>query len=110
MNVTQGQWTPSAGLQPDPAQSDPAPQLALLFGSRASLTDSESIASIRRRFPNATLLGCSTAGELLDSRTYADTVSVTAIRFDATRIAAVSVAITNPADSRAAGATLARSF
>jgi hypothetical protein len=35
---------------------------------------------------------------------------VTAIRFDATRIVAVSVAITNPADSRAAGATLARSF
>jgi hypothetical protein len=110
MNVTQCQWTRSAGLQPDPAQSDPAPQFALLFGSRASLTDSESIASIRRRFPNATLLGCSTAGEILDSSIYDDTVSVTAIRFDATRIVAVSVAITNPADSRAAGATLARSF
>jgi hypothetical protein len=110
MNVTQCQWTRSAGLQPGPAESDPSPQLALLFGSRASLTDSDSIASIGRRFPNATLLGCSTAGEILDSSIYDDTVSVTAIRFDATRIVAVSVAIANPADSRAAGATLARSF
>jgi hypothetical protein len=110
MKVTQCQWTRGAGLQPDPAPSDPSPQLALLFGSRASLTDSESIASIRRRFPNATLLGCSTAGEIHDSSIYDDTVSVTAIRFDATRIVAVSVPITNPADSRAAGTTLARSF
>ena len=86
MNVTQCQWTLSAGLQPGPAESDSSQQLALLFGSRASLTDSESIASIRRRFPNATLLGCSTAGEILDSSLYDDTVSVTAIRFDATRI------------------------
>ena len=110
MNVTQCQWTSSAGLQPDPAQSDPSPQLALLFGSRASLTDSDSIASVRRRFPNATLLGCSTAGEILDSSIFDDTVSVTAVRFDATRIVADSVAIANPAESRAAGATLARSF
>jgi hypothetical protein len=110
MNVTQCQWTAGAGLQPGPAQSDPSPQLALLFGSRASLTDVESIASIQRRFPKATLLGCSTAGEILDSSIYDDTVSVTAIRFDDTRIVAVSVAIANPADSRAAGATLARSF
>jgi hypothetical protein len=110
MNVTQCQWTRGAGLQPEPVQSDLSPQLALLFGSRASLTDSEPIASIQRRFPNATLLGCSTAGEILDSSVYDDTVSVTAIRFDATRIVAVSVAITNPAESRAAGATLARSF
>ena len=110
MNVTQCQWTRSAGLQPDPGHSDPSPQLALLFGSRASLTEAESIASIRRRFPNATLLGCSTAGEILESTIYDDTVSVTAIHFEATRIVAVSVAITNPADSRAAGATLARAF
>jgi hypothetical protein len=108
--VTQCQWTSSAGLQPDPAQSDPSPQLALLFGSRASLTDPDSIASVRRRFPNAILLGCSTAGEILDSSIFDETVSVTAVRFDATRIVADSVAIANPAESRAAGATLARSF
>src|SRR4029077_10274525 len=110
MKVTQCQWTSSAGLRPDPAQSDPSPQLALLFGSRASLPHSDSSASGRRRFPNAILLGCSTAGEILDSSIFDDTVSVTAICFDATRIVAVSVPITNPADSRAAGATLARSF
>jgi CheY-like chemotaxis protein len=110
MNVTQCQWTRAAGLQPDSAQADASPQLALLFGSRASLMDSASIASIRRRFPNAAFLGCSTAGEILGSTIYDDTVSVTAVHFDATRIVAVSAAIANPADSRAVGATLARSL
>ena len=110
MNVTQCQWTRGTGLQPDPAQNDPSPQLALLFGSRASLTDCDSIASIRRCFPNATLLGCSTAGEIRDSSIYDDTVSVTAVHFAATRIESVSVAIANPVESRATGALLARSF
>jgi hypothetical protein len=110
MNVTQCQWTRAAGLTPDPPRTDASPQLALLFGSRAALMDSASIGSIRRRFPNATFLGCSTAGEILGSSIYDDTVSVTAVHFDATRIVAVSVAIANPADSRATGAVLARSL
>jgi hypothetical protein len=85
-------------------------QLALLFGTRAALQDPASITSIRGQFPSAILLGCSTAGEILDTRVYDETVSVTAICFDATRVAASSVTITNPAESHAAGATLARSF
>jgi hypothetical protein len=103
MNVTQLEWSRPAGLQPEQAQADTHSQLVLLFGSRASLGDSESIGSIRRQFPSATLLGCSTAGEIRGSRIYDDTVSVTAVRFDATRIAGASVPIATPAGSYAAG-------
>jgi hypothetical protein len=108
MNVTQLVWTRTAGLQPEQPQPDNQAQLALLFGSRASLQDPDSIESIRRQFPSATLLGCSTAGEIRDSRLYDDTVNVTAVRFDATRIAGASVPIATPEGSYEAGAALAR--
>jgi hypothetical protein len=108
MDVTQLLWTRGAGLQPEQPQQDTKVQLALLFGSRASLDDSDSIASIRRQFPSATLLGCSTAGEIRDSRIFDDTVSVTAVRFDATRVVGASVPIAKPGDSHAAGAALAQ--
>jgi len=110
MHVTQSQWTRATGLGPDPSHTATGAQLALIFGSRTSLQDSESIASIRRRFPVATLFGCSTAGEIQDSRIYDDTISVTAVHFDATRIAGASVPIGTAADSRAAGAALAESL
>lgn len=108
MHVTQLQWTRASGLQPEPTQPNASAQLALLFGSRVSLQDPNSIASIRRQFPSATLIGCSTAGEIHDNRIYDDTVSVTAVRFDSTRIAGASVPIATPADSYAAGAALAK--
>ena len=108
MQVTQSVWTRQAGLQPEEAQSDTTSQLALLFGSRAALEDADSIASIRRQFPSATLLGCSTAGEIHDNRIYDDTVSVTAVRFESTRIAGASVPIAKPADSYCAGAALVK--
>jgi hypothetical protein len=108
MNVTQLLWNRAAGLQPEQTEPDTKSQLALLFGSRASIGDTDSIASIRRQFPSATLLGCSTAGEILDSRIYDDTISVTAVHFDATRIAGASMPISKPCDSYAAGAALAK--
>jgi hypothetical protein len=110
VNVMQLQWTRDAGLAGQDAQSDAPAHLVLLFGSRASLQNPDALGSIRRRFPSATLLGCSTAGEILDSRIYDDTVSLTAVRFDDTRVAGAWVPIAEPADSYAAGAALARSL
>jgi hypothetical protein len=108
MHVTQYQWSPGETL-PAPS-ADESVHLVLLFGSRVALQHSDAIPSIRERFPAATLLGCSTAGEILDSRIYDDSVSVTAVRFDDTRIGAACVAVESPSDSRSAGARLARSF
>jgi hypothetical protein len=112
MNVWQLQWTPAAGLLPE-LETDSAAtsaSLAFLFGSGAALQDRASMAAIRDRFPSAILIGCSTAGEILGTRIYDDTVSVTAVRFESTRVASASVSIASPAESYFAGETLARSF
>lgn len=110
MNISQLQWTSHTGLRPETGGSEVPPHLAFLFGSRAALQDEASIAAIHGRFPDAIFIGCSTAGEILDTRIYDDTVSVTAVHFDTTRVTAASVAIESPAESYSAGTTLARSF
>jgi hypothetical protein len=111
MNVWQLQWTSETGLQPDGGIDDDATaQLVLLFGTRGTLQKQASIEAIRSRFPAAILIGCSTAGEILDTRVYDNTVSVTAVRFEAARVIAAAVQIAHPAESYAAGETLARAF
>jgi hypothetical protein len=110
MNIWQLQWTRVTGLGPDHNGDDGAADLALLFGSRVALQDADVIASIRRRLPSATFLGCSTAGEILDTRIFDDTISVTAIRFESTRIVSGAVTIATPAHSYSAGASLAGLF
>src|ERR1700682_3730895 len=109
MNVWQLQWTPGSGLLPETG-AVPTAHLVLLFGSRAALLNAESLAAIRRRFPTASFLGCSTAGEVLGTQIYDETVSVTAIHFDDTRISTASVPIASPEESYDVGAALARSF
>jgi len=110
MDVSQLQWTSHTGLRPETGESEEPPHLVFLFGSRAALQDGASIAAIHSRFPDAIFIGCSTAGEILDTRIYDDTVSVTAVHFETTRVTAASVAIDCPAESYSAGTTLARSL
>ncbi|HEX2833949.1 MAG TPA: FIST N-terminal domain-containing protein [Thermoanaerobaculia bacterium] len=110
MYVWQSQWNGSTGLGPHEGADPGTADLVLLFGSRSALQSPASIEAIRNRFPKASLLGCSTAGEIHRTRIYDDTVSVTAIRFDRTRVVVRDVAITSPSESEAAGAALARSF
>jgi hypothetical protein len=110
MYVWQSQWNGSTGLGPHEGPDPGTADLALLFGSRSALQSPASIEAIRNRFPKASLLGCSTAGEIHGTRIYDDTVSVTAIRFADTRVVIRDVAIGSPSESEAAGAELAHSF
>lgn len=110
MDVSQFQWAPDDPRAATSHHDDLSAELVLLFASRAALLNPGTIPPIRQRFPNALLLGCSTAGEIFDSRLYDDSVSVTAVRFEHTRVVAACVPVASPAHSREAGGQLARSF
>lgn len=56
-------------------------QWVLIFGSNKLLCDNSLIDCIRSKYPNAYLMGCSTAGEIHDSNTNNDSLSITAIEF-----------------------------
>src|SRR5688500_18247682 len=60
--------------------------LVLAFGNRAVLNDPERYYELKKHYPNAHILTCSTSGEILDSKVLDDTIVATAICFDKTTI------------------------
>ena len=100
--------------QPDLAALDPlralAPQLVLAFADPDCVRDPARVQSITALFPQATVVGCSTAGEIDRHGAQDKTVVLTAVRFDAATVRATATSLSGMADSRAAGVRLARAI
>lgn len=98
--TSEGGWTgPLGGLRDA--------QLVLAFGSGEALEDAKLVEEIALRYPGAELLGCSTAGEISGTRVTDASLSLTAVRFDATTLRAVDAQRDEFPDSERAGAALA---
>lgn len=78
----------------------------LVFGGRAALESGDPLEALRRRYPKATIVGCSTAGEICDTRVFDDTLVATCARFTSTRVAGGMLRIGDASESRAVGAQL----
>ncbi len=108
MKISQQSWTPAGGWNdedPDTAAGPTASTLALVFGSKGALSDQAVLEEVRRRHPGAQLLGCSTAGEIRDTKVTDDSVVVTAMEFAATSVVGLSTRLSGP-DSYQAGLRL----
>lgn len=82
----------------------------LAFGGCVPLRSPELAAELQRAFPQARIVGCSTAGEICDVRISDDTLVITAVSFESTRIEVVRAAIADPSGSREVGSTLGRAL
>lgn len=84
-----------------------APHWVLVFGAPSFLASPGFVDALRSAFPDAALLGCSTAGEIAgqaSGATVGDAACVvTAVRFDATRLVEATTPLAGMEDSRAAG-------
>lgn len=69
--------------------------LVLLFGNRYLVKDKAIMAEIRTHYPQAEIVGCTTAGEIQDTKIYDDSLCLTAIEFTHSSIAVQSASITN---------------
>jgi hypothetical protein len=105
MKVEQTHWRSGSGWNAPAVLGDA--QLALIFGGTEQITPAR-LAEIRASYPDALLLGCSTAGEILAAQVFDDTIAVTAVTFAHTRLRLSSQAVASARDSRAAGEALAR--
>lgn len=105
MKVEQLQWTARTGWAGDAALKEA--QLALIFGGTEQL-DQMSLETIRAFYPEALLLGCSTAGEIFDTRVQDNSITVTAVAFAKTRLKLASQAVTSADASHAVGEALAK--
>lgn len=84
------------------------PQLLLAFGSVSLLADTALASAVAAALPNASLVGCSTAGEITAAGVSDDTCILTAVRFERVRHRIAEATIPAMTDSRRAGESLGR--
>ncbi len=78
MKTRQTRWTAASGWQPLPADDSP-PDLVLLFGERALLSQGDSLNELSKVWPRGVFFGCSTAGEIAGVHVTDSTVVATGI-------------------------------
>ena len=88
-------------------QRDGQASLVLIFGSSVILGDVEKVKQVRAFYPGALVVGCSTAGEICDTRVRDDSLVVTAVRFEHSSVKLVQTSIGEAGDSLEAGKFLA---
>jgi len=112
MQIEQQYWTAADGWQPVGRSGcgglNGTAQLLLLFGAGRLLSDAAAMRDVAARYPNAILLGCSTAGEICDSAVRDDSLSMTAVTFEHSRLQVAQTDTLDPVASYAAGEQLAR--
>jgi hypothetical protein len=111
MKIEQNRWTEGKGWEPAlPGKLGGSAQLVLLFGGRNILKNNTQFDLIRKTFPDAHLLGCSTAGEIYDTQVSDDSLVSTAIQFEHSQIKGARIKIGEVKDSFQAGERLAQSL
>lgn len=111
MRTEQNRWTEDRGWEPaPPGKLGGSAQLVFLFGSREILKSGAQTELIRKAFPNAHILGCSTAGEICGTQVSDDSLVTTALRFDHTQVRGARVRIGEVRDSYQAGERLAQAL
>ncbi|MDC0706946.1 FIST N-terminal domain-containing protein [Stigmatella sp. ncwal1] len=109
MKVAQKVWTEANGWQDTAQQSKgTGAHLVLLFGARAPLQDAALFRQVRSWYPEALIVGCSTAGEICGTEVLDASVVATAVWFEHTRIHLAQAHLDTMEQSHDAGASLAK--
>lgn len=107
MKIEQGQWTEDGGWSGATREFAAAADLVFVFGGTGLIGDRGRIAALRALYPRAHLMGCSTAGEIKDTRVSDGTLVFTAVHFESARLRGHSVRLSEAGDSFEAGRRLA---
>ncbi|PKL78379.1 MAG: hypothetical protein CVV27_03425 [Candidatus Melainabacteria bacterium HGW-Melainabacteria-1] len=108
ITVNHGLWQAETGwLKALPADGDPS--LLLVFAP-AELLRLPILDELRAAWPQALLLGCSTAGQICDVQMHDDILVVTALRFEHTRLQMAEAHLPSAEDSRRVGLQLAQAL
>jgi hypothetical protein len=108
MKIEQKNWTQESGwTDVSKEKLIETPQLVLLFGGRRLLEEGARFKETRAFYPNSTILSCSTAGEILDTRVRDNSISLTAVFFEKTTLKFSQTTIENPEQSYNVGTRLA---
>src|SRR4051794_23113725 len=96
-------------MQNESAMTDPSKtQLVLGFGCKEVISTQPVYEDLKSKYPEAHIVLCSTAGEIINNRVNDNSVSVAAIELEKTAIHPVSVNIRDYENSFEAGKALIR--
>ncbi|MEP6501799.1 MAG: FIST N-terminal domain-containing protein [Betaproteobacteria bacterium] len=108
MKVRQHLWTPAAAWTGGPpVATGSRDQLVLAFGSPGTLRQQGLFDQVRAWHPDALIVGCSTAGEILGTRVHDDSLVATAVQFERSTIDWVVVPVAKDTDGREAAEQIA---
>ena len=82
--------------------------LVVVFGGSGITAESEPLQALINSCKGATMMGCSTSGEIFETFIYDDSLSVAVMEFEKTNIATASAISKSGEDSFAAGQSIAR--
>lgn len=110
MRVEQSKWTAERGWDPVLGSFilGDAAQLVLLFGSVKCVRTHDCMNQIRKAFPQAHVVGCTSGGEILGAEVCDETLALTAVAFADTRVAVAQTSIAGIDQSAEAGERLIR--
>lgn len=108
MRTAQHRWTAETGWFDRLETPRVSPQLVLAFGSRAALQSGGWRQHLHDLYGKVSLIGCSTAGEILGEQVFDETISCTALEFESTEVRVETVDVASSDDSWEAGASLAQ--
>ena len=107
MRARQSLWTANTGWT---GNSDGPADLLLAFGGTGPITDKAIWQDLSRRHPGAIVLGCSTGGEIHGADVLDESLSVTALGFERTKVKAAEAAVENAAGSYKAGKEIGKAL
>jgi hypothetical protein len=111
MKIEQKRWTKASGWEIHPASKKlDKVDLVLLFTSRDQMSQPSTFRELRKSYPTAVLLGCTTAGEIYNTQVTDESVVYTAIQFEHTQLRAVSLPIAHMDQSYKVGQKLAETL
>jgi hypothetical protein len=108
MHADQLCWTEATGWQ-TPGDSSRA-GLVLYFGTRQALADGSRYRELRKRCPDARILGCSTGGQIRNDDVTDDEIAAVALSFHSTKIRLACEPAPGPEHSRRAGEAIGRAL
>ena len=96
----------SSGWESDLQSNSSENVLVLVFAATTYFEERDVFKELSEKFPNAILMGCSTAGEILGVHVYDDSMVVVVAEFEHTKLVRVNETIKESDDSEQAGKKL----
>lgn len=112
MKIDQKIWTQESGWKSRVTNIEDSSnaQAVFVFGGTSILEDKKYFKEIKRLYPLAHIIGCSTAGEIAGTNVHDNSLVITAIHFEKTKLQFAKIKIKEMDDSFKAGEDLAQAL